>query len=130
MRIHFALLAVLIPFSAYAGGANTGNDFYKTCGTSDQFIVGYIGGVLDRRQDEIDWFLPRAKAQGETEAGRAIVDDLNFVRRNICLPDGADLYQARDIFCKYLGEHPETRHLSGAVLVVDALEQAWPCVAK
>ena len=44
-----------------------------------------------------------------------------------CLPDGANLGQAKMVAMKFLREHPEHLHEPAPKLVADALGQAFPC---
>ncbi|MGW5960650.1 Rap1a/Tai family immunity protein [Methylorubrum thiocyanatum] len=45
----------------------------------------------------------------------------------ICMPEGVSIQQARDVFCKYLSDHPESRHRTAAHLVLESIKTAWPC---
>ena len=49
------------------------------------------------------------------------------VKTSICQPDGVTRSQNADVFVKYLNNHPDELHLSGAELVVRALSDAFPC---
>jgi hypothetical protein len=44
-----------------------------------------------------------------------------------CPPAGGKNGQIRDIFTRYLREHPEERHEEAIILLVLALSEAWPC---
>ncbi len=46
-----------------------------------------------------------------------------------CTPDNVTNQQHRDIFVKYLRENPERRHGLPAILYLQALMAAFPCVA-
>ncbi|MGW5960198.1 Rap1a/Tai family immunity protein [Methylorubrum thiocyanatum] len=45
----------------------------------------------------------------------------------ICMPESVSIQQARDVFCKYLSDHPEDRHRTAAHLVFASIRAAWPC---
>jgi hypothetical protein len=48
----------------------------------------------------------------------------------ICLPKNATLQQLRDVFLKYVREHPETRHLSADYLATAAWSESFRCEEK
>ena len=52
-----------------------------------------------------------------------------LMTRTFCIPSGnkVPLEQLRDIVAKFLREHPEKRHLSGAAIVSAAATDAFPC---
>jgi hypothetical protein len=45
----------------------------------------------------------------------------------ICTPEGVRFGQMRDVVIKYLRDNPAQRHQSRFVLVLDALQAAFPC---
>lgn len=55
------------------------------------------------------------------------VSDSAFVRKVVCLPNGATIGQVVDIVKKYLNDHPEDGHYSAASVVENALRANWPC---
>jgi hypothetical protein len=67
--------------------------------TSDGMCIGYVVGVISMM---------------------AYIDVL-------CLPDKSTHSQATLVVQKYLSEHPEKLHLNAAVLVIDAIQEAFPC---
>ena len=67
--------------------------------------VGYIAGINDNEMAQV--------ATGK--------------RGLYCLPPGVDMAQMAKVVRKYLEENPAKLHLPGGILVVSALEQAFPC---
>jgi hypothetical protein len=68
---------------------------------------GYIGGVNDNEMSHV------ASASGKG--------------RRYCLPPGVDLDQLRKVVRQYLENNPAKLHLPSEILVMSALEQAFPC---
>jgi Rap1a immunity proteins len=48
-------------------------------------------------------------------------------QNGICLPPGASANQNRLVVQKYMADHPEKLHEYAAILILDALSQAFPC---
>jgi hypothetical protein len=46
---------------------------------------------------------------------------------HLCAPASATLEQYADVVSKYLEDHPERLHLQAGMLVIEALNRAWPC---
>lgn len=97
---------------AFGEDVYSGNHMYGHCGAGksnpvvSNFTVAYVSGVLNTLQS----------MQGSP----------NFPKL-ACFPQGVTFEQARDIFCKYLDEHPEQRNRNSAVLALAAFVQAFPC---
>lgn len=60
---------------------------------------------------------------------RGFMGGVAFSKANpiICVPEGANGKQMRDIVVKYVTEHPETRHQTADLLTIKALNSAFPC---
>jgi Ssp1 endopeptidase immunity protein Rap1a len=56
-----------------------------------------------------------------------ISQKLEGVRPKWCQPDGAILAQYFHIVGQYLERHPERLHYHRAQLVIESLQEAWPC---
>jgi hypothetical protein len=68
---------------------------------------GYISGINDNEMSHV------ASASGKG--------------RRYCLPSGVDLDQLRKVVRQYLDNNPARLHLPSEILVISALEQAFPC---
>jgi hypothetical protein len=107
MRKCLAVCLFLIPVSIFARGGqfNTGNNLKSDCfrenGTFNSgFCMGYIIGVADNNSYKI------------------------------CAPGGqggVTQGQFRDIVKKYLNDNPAQLHRDADILVLNALQQAFPC---
>ena len=80
----------------------------NTCGPSGSSAqcVPFVTGVVDTN----DIF---------QEGGEA--------KRRVCLPKGVTVREMTDVFMRYLEAHPNRRKISGAVLVLASLAQAFSC---
>ena len=104
------ITAVLVAVSLTTQAqASRGNELHKTCQTdlsnseyavfNSGFCLGYISGAH------------------EALGGPPLT----------CEPDGVNRNQIVDIVKKYLVEHPEKRHEHSVKLIMEALENAFPC---
>jgi len=55
------------------------------------------------------------------------VADIMEIRQTMCSPAGSTRGQLTAIVQKYLENHPETRHENDILLIMRALQEAWPC---
>jgi len=69
--------------------------------TSDGMCIGYVTGVM------------------------SVMEYINVA----CLPVNATHSQATLVVQKYLSAHPERLHLNAEELVIDALQEAFPCAS-
>jgi len=104
-----ALLLNSITYSNATAGFErvSGADLKKICtsyvdvpsNTSDGICVGYVVGVM------------------------SVMEYINA----LCLPARSSHAQATLVVQKYLSDHPEKLHLDAEVLVIDAIQEAFPC---
>ena len=71
----------------------------KPANASDGMCIGYVVGIL------------------------GVMEHIDV----LCLPAKSTHSQATLVVQKYLSEHPEKLHLNAAELVIDALQEAFPC---
>lgn len=69
--------------------------------TPDGMCIGYVTGVM------------------------SVMEYINV----LCIPVNATHSQATLVVQKYLSEHPERLHLNAEGLVIDALQEAFPCAS-
>lgn len=114
---------------AEASQALTGNVIAEICLTEDvsanigclYYVMGVVGGYSQEREravDAIGALLPM-------DAHRAS----NFFR-SLCVfiqPKYGTYAQMTDVFRLYLQNHPEIRHKPASELLLDSLEEAFPC---
>lgn len=77
-----------------------GNDLYDSCSEKSVHSTGYVEGVVDA--------------------------DI-FQALGYCIPVGARADQIRDVVCRYLEAHPESRQEQAPKLIRKAFTEAWPC---
>lgn len=120
------LIAVITSLSISSAVALDGNKIHSICSDAPDLLNLYVSGVLDEAKEmqgmmfvlhEINKPIPPKEA--------ALM--WRMAHGNVCTPDGVTIGQSRDIVCKHLREHPETRQNTKASLVRDALEAAFPC---
>jgi len=103
------LLLNSLVYSNVAAGFEgvSGADLKKICvsyvdipsNTSDGMCIGYVVGVM------------------------SVMEYINV----LCLPVESTHAQATLVVQKYLSDHPEKLHLNAEELVIDALQEAFPC---
>ena len=129
MRTLLAICASVVggvlgaPPSAHADYI-TGNDLYRYCKPAqtdaakdlkETYCVAYITGVHDG-----------AEASGSLLTYMAERDE---PFRLMCVPQGVEAGQLRDIVVQYLEDHPADRNLGAGLIVMSALLEAYPCTA-
>lgn len=113
--ISAAVLAtgLLVSSGAWAEDTHSGNAFLKACTDKkhgeQMLCIGYIVGI----------------SQG-------LVNTQTFADKDkfspICIPEKkVSMGQRKDIFIKYMKEHPEKRHWVGMSLFIMAMREAFPC---
>ena len=111
--VALALLAALTPADGAAFQPREslagGNSYYNQCVASAKdysACIGYFMGMADA---------PVMNADKSAE--QAVY----------CLPSGATYEQNRDVFHKYLREHPQIRQVSTHMLFLIAMNASYPC---
>lgn len=106
-----ATVLAVLPIPAGAVMTASGNELLETCRKESSMFssgacLGFIEGVVEGM-----------RLQASTMNEKALV----------CPPYGVTVGQIRDVVMKYLADHPEQRHFSGAQVTVLALAGAWRC---
>jgi hypothetical protein len=108
LRMRTPVAAVTVVCLIVGGGSakagDTGNELFKHCTTPNRgraVCEAYIDGAVDA-----------FSASDDT---------------GICMPGSATYGQADGIVRKYLMAHPESRHFAASLLIMWALQEAWPC---
>lgn len=110
-----ALLLATLP--VYPGQFYAGNTLLEICkGTAPGeaspvsiyhgSCMGYLAGVADAEATWVKW---GAKAQ------------------TFCVPNGTNVEQLRQVFLRWMDQHPEHWHLASGDLMITAFREAWPC---
>jgi hypothetical protein len=119
---------LLFPVCANAGQFYDGNRIHLLCSQPGQtgLIAMYTVGVTDKSDammDTVSNWAVRTKHLDTTELAGLLRASGNL----ICLPDRARPSQLGDVVCKYVKENPARRADGGDKIVLDALEQSFPC---
>ena len=85
--------------------ANAGQLITKKELAQGSTMMGYVDGLLDAH----DIYF--------------IKTDYNF----FCRPNSSTVNQLIDVVGKYLKENPKIRHVNAGILVLEALQEAYPC---
>lgn len=111
-----ALVVLIGSAGSTRGGFETGNEIFDNCREavakdSEEwqdvaYCQSYIAGAFDMAQ---------------------LVMTMEETPKTICPPSGVTLGQAVRVVYKYLEENPARTNFSAAILVWEALKQAWPC---
>lgn len=94
---------------AAEGDFYSGQDLRTDCELEDTASAGFCIGFIQGAADGHYW---------------ALDPDAPLV---VCAPKGVTLGQDREIVLRLLRDRPETLHLPAAMLVLIALEEAFPC---
>jgi hypothetical protein len=102
------VIATLLYGTAAPAAVMDGNDLLKQCtatiGALIQFCFGYIDAITD-----------------------SLLENRRLGAPDICVPDGLDDTQLREIVVKFLKENYRLRPLAAPALVAQALTEAYPC---
>ncbi|WP_365986138.1 Rap1a/Tai family immunity protein [Mesorhizobium sp.] len=97
------LIILTCPSAANAQNSTrflSGNELYDSCTQKSSHSIGYVEGVVDA--------------------------DLSATL-GYCIPVGVRADQMRDVVCRFLEAHPESRQEGAQNLVRGAFIQVWPC---
>jgi hypothetical protein len=110
----------------------SGNQLYEYCAHSNGnyshgLLDGFVIGVLEKAYHDRTAVLhftpskPTTDLSASTEFGAAMLGSVGV----FCIPSKPDPKQLTDVFCKYLRDHPEERHLGGSTLVVRSMTKGF-----
>lgn len=123
--------------SQASAGFLSGNDIYGYCSSSRALVNGFAAGVFDKGENDYYTYFSFVweamdHAKDPVLKDRMSVKSAEGTLRiaGYCEPKNIILNQVSDVFCRYLNNHPETRHKSAAELFTIALTEAWPCSNK
>jgi hypothetical protein len=95
----------------------TGNRLFDLCKPDAPACWNYVSGVADAVM----------LLEAFSRVLRTGTDRTAF---QACIPSGVTIRQMVDIATRFLERHPQTRHTSGAALIMVALNEAFPCSSK
>jgi hypothetical protein len=86
-----------------------GNDLLRLCTSHDTGELNFCSGYIEGIRDGIVWADVGRKSQPR-----------------FAVSDKVTQQQLKDVVVKYLNEHPETRHKPAGMLILIALNEAFP----
>lgn len=129
MRYLFGLL-IWLSASHAAFAEYDGVTLYAQCQHNRDFVEGYVSGFLDKAIDD-SIIVSKAGFVGKfvTKEYVAAAKYHNLgIRQTIegyCKPASVSAADAADLFCKYLGAHPEIRKYKGAYIANIGFHESW-----
>lgn len=105
-------LSVSVPLKA-AQDIDSGNYWYEICGREDSFNLMACGSFISGIWEGMMFQSSKDKKPAAA-----------------CIPDGVTFGQQREIWVKYMREHPEWRHLRASLLYFAAMNNVFPCRQK
>lgn len=131
MRRWLAVMTCLISTSAHADFWD-GNEMHAFCADQYALVVGYAVGWSDKQErDTVAAMMSDINVSAAEGSSEAVKDSSRYAvlvaRGGVCRPKGVTTGQIADVYCKYLGDHPESRHQLASDLLEKALSAAWPC---
>jgi hypothetical protein len=124
--------SVLALASGEANAVFYGNDVHQWCRGNRSMTLAYAAALTDqaaRSLHTLDVTLrsspeqPRAK----NDLTDATLDLAKGLLVGYCIPDQVTMEQVTDVFCSYLRDTPQDRHVPAAFLFQHAVQKAWPC---
>jgi Rap1a immunity proteins len=101
------LVAGLLLARAAPAYAMTGEDLANACHSRSEQCQAYLSGCLDSRESFLEWHY--------------------LIESMYCVKDSLSLDRARDIFLRYVQDHPQQLHERAPTLLFTALTEALPC---
>lgn len=99
----------------------SGNVVAETDGLSGAYLKKICASYVDRPANTLE-----GMCVGYVVGVMSVMEYMNV----LCRPAGSTHAQAALVVQKYLSEHPEKLHLTADELVLDALQEAFPCTDK
>ena len=118
-------LILLIGSIAQANAESySGNDLYELCQADMKSAQIYVAGVNDKavKDDEaVTFFIAAAHHFFKAPMTQMMPFIMNYCARE------KTALQLSEVVCKSLKDNPDERHRPAATLIVDALNEAFPC---
>lgn len=119
-----AIFSIVLSGQAVAeDDTSSGNYWLMVCKETDLFsrghCLGFVYGVHAGLRSEA--------AIVQLQVLKGDPNSPAKVQIPYCLPENVSKSQVKDVYVKYLQQHPEKRQLDGAILAITALLSAFPC---
>ena len=115
----------LLAVPAFASGPPNSRSFGYSAAEGGDRLWGFCGSTLEGPAPQFCWLYIEGVADGISLA--AGTDSAGNGRASFCLPIGVKSDQMADVVRHYLFGHPEIRDRSASWLVLQALNDAFPC---
>lgn len=130
----FASFFVLSVTSAQASFYD-GNELHKACQQKQiGFILGFVAGSYDKSASDVNEItglffdnLDPSQSKEATAKATASFSSHVLAVQSYCVAKNVQLGQLKDVYCNFLRNHPEKRHLKATVLLDTALAEGFPC---
>lgn len=114
MKKIISIALMLLPILTYADDEYmTGNKLLRQLESTNSgerlFAVGYISGSIDA-----------------ITASKMLLS----AKPVACVSDGVTYTQLSDIIQNYLKKEPKERHIGAPILIITAIQEAYPCTEK
>jgi hypothetical protein len=134
LKIILAAGVLCVSIAAPHAENYNGNKLYEQCEKNKLLIYFYVGGVIDKAEadtEALNRISNRLDEKLETVSQRmALLAGMHFALKEVqgwCVPKGATLGQAGDVFCKYLRNNPAERNKGASAILTTSLGEAWAC---
>jgi Rap1a immunity proteins len=101
----------------------TGNDIHSWCQHDKSMAEAYTAGLWDGTVRSA--FVLDSSFRGLSHD--AAVDFALKRLGEFCGPKGMTVAQVTDVFCAYIRDTPQSRHVHAALIFSEAMNNAWPC---
>jgi hypothetical protein len=101
------LVAGLLLTTTVSAKAMTGEELANACRSRSDQCEAYLSGCLDSRESFLEWHY--------------LIEDMYCAKGRLAID------QARDVFLKYLQQHPQRSRERAPTLLFTALAETLPC---
>jgi hypothetical protein len=101
-------------------------ELHDYCLNDRAIIAGYVAGVVDKSDIDYGSVKNLFHLAMPSEMKPNTIAAVNTVR-NHCRPKDATIGRAVELLCKSIADHPHVGSMSGAELLDQAMNLAWPC---
>ena len=122
------VVAGLVCVAGAAGAASytDGNYLYRACLNTDDVTQGFCIGFIMGTIEGIRYGLAYPMMMQGDKSSDEVNATSNVILMN-CPPEGIENGQYVDVAINYLHAHPADRHNSARALILESLQDAFPC---
>jgi hypothetical protein len=128
-------LVIGLVLSLAGGEANAlfyGNDVHQWCRNNRSMALAYAAALTDQAARILHTLGVTLRSSPEQPRAKndltdATLDLAKGLLVGYCIPDQVTMEQVTDVFCSYLRDTPQDRHVPATFLFQNAMQKAWPC---